>query len=99
MKSTKKLSWVLVMLFAINFMQAQQTPSKTKKTPAKATAGKKPQASKKAAMVFICEGTNGYTYHARRTCAKLAKCNGKITEVSKNDAVHTFGKEPCKNCN
>ena len=77
------------------------TPAKsTKQAPAKKTTAKKTtKAPKKDAMVFICEGTNGYTYHSRRTCAILAKCNGKIREVSKSDAVYSYGKEPCKNCN
>src|ERR1700752_945741 len=103
MKPVKKMFFGLFLLCGINCIQAQQAPTKAKTTkaaPAKSASAKKPtKTSKKPAMVFMCEGTNGYTYHSRRTCAKLAKCNGKITELSKADAVNGFGKEPCKNCN
>lgn len=99
MKSTG-LSRLLVLLLVIAapvFVTAQTTPKKTTKpATTKKVSKKKPAA--KAGKVFICDGAGGYHFHSRKTCAVLAKCKGRVRDVTKQEAMGDWGRKQCKSC-
>ena len=85
-----------------NAVNTPQTPKKSTTKPAakpvkKATA-KKGVKKPKAGNVFICDGQGGYTYHSRSTCKDLAKCKGRVLDVSLVDAKGNYGRKQCKLC-
>jgi hypothetical protein len=99
MKKGLKLIAIFALVLATGSLAAQ-TKTTTKapaKSPAKKTAVKKKPAAK-AGKVFICDGTNGYTFHSRKTCADLAKCKGRVLDMTKQDAINNWGRKQCKNC-
>lgn len=106
MKKTIHLFFLVFLLGACFSAQAQTTKKKTttQSTTKKAsTTTKKTTATKKGktaakGKVLICDGVNGYTFHSRRTCAELAKCKGRVLEVTKQEAMGDWGRKQCKVC-
>ena len=47
--------------------------------------------------VWICTGSNAYSYHCRRGCRGLNKCNDEIKSVTISYAK-SIGRKPCKIC-
>jgi len=90
--------FALFLFGGIELRAQTQTSPKKQTTAKKPAAKKKGKATKKAGSVFICDGTNGYTYHSRKTCKDLVKCKGRILEMTQQEATGNYGRKVCKNC-
>lgn len=52
----------------------------------------------KKETVLICRGSNSYAYH-KDYCQGLKRCTKEVIEVTKNEAVNTYGmKKACGYC-
>jgi len=90
--------FLMLVLFAGATAHAQTAP---KKTTAPKTTTKKPVVKKKpvkAGKVFICDGSGGYHFHSRKTCAVLAKCKGRVLDMTKQEAINNWSRKQCKSC-
>jgi len=92
-----------LMLFAGTKFFAQTavkktTPTKTTTKPVtkKTVTRKKP--ATKAGKVYICDGSGGYHFHSRKTCAVLAKCKGRVLDMTKREAMSDWSRKQCKSC-
>lgn len=93
--NTLLITACLLMVCNLSLM-AQQTPKKTTKKPA--TTKTKKKVAAKPGKVYICDGTGGYTYHSRQTCVELKKCKGRVLDMTKQEAIGSWGRKQCKNC-
>ncbi len=91
-----------VVFFALLLVAATSATMFAQQTPKKSSTTKKPvvkkKATKKGGGVFICDGATGYTYHSRKSCATLAKCKGRVLQMTKQEAIDNYGRKVCKNC-
>lgn len=98
MTGTIKLIALCLLLSAAPMLaQTKKPPKKVSKSATQKPVVKKKPVAKKG-LVFICDGTGGYTFHSRKTCAELAKCKGRVLDMTKADAMNNWGRKQCKNC-
>ena len=48
--------------------------------------------------VWICTGPGAYAYHNNRACSGLNNCKASIKQVTLEEAVKKYGRQPCKKC-
>jgi hypothetical protein len=48
--------------------------------------------------VWICKSSTAYVYHSTPDCRGLDRCTHPIIKVSLYDAIHLYGRRPCKIC-
>ena len=53
---------------------------------------------KKVTYVYICNSSGAYAYHSTESCRGLNRCSHGVLKVTLSDAVHKYGRRPCKIC-
>lgn len=48
--------------------------------------------------VYICDSKGAYAYHSTLDCGGLKNCTHEILTITKDKAINTYKRKPCKRC-